>query len=448
MRPEPAPDVSARAASLKRLSPRPALAESLLREHRRLAAPQASIENCARIGAAVVAGQQPAPGLGPLYALHKAAAAVALARRLDAVPVYWIAGDDHDLDEAARVHFQAAGRWETSRAPVSAPRGTPLNRIPCDAALRTWLEAWRQALPPTLHRDPLFERLVRHAQGSWADWVARTLLDLFGGMGLVVVEPSWLRREAAWLMARYAEGCAEDAECRLFESRDGLRRRSTGPDPKQVLAEPERFSPDVLLRPVMQDALLPTLIQVCGPGEMEYLPRASELYARLGVEEPVRLRRPTATLLAREEADLLHRLGGVLGSEEALLAAARERAGCRPDLPSRVTALGRRWEEEFQSLAAEAKGLEGLEKPAGRTRASVRQALEAFARKAGAAEERKAGIDHARIAALASRARPGGKPQEKVWNAWAALCRFGPGIVERLVNEVDWGSEEERILVG
>ncbi len=386
----------------------------------------------------MVAGQQPAPGLGPLYALHKAAAAVSLARRWQAVPVFWVAGDDHDLAEASQV--------EGLQVPLSAPPGTPLNLLPCDDTLKTWLETWRSSLPPSPHRDPLFARLTASCAGTWSDWMARTLLTLFDG--LVVVDPAWVRDLTAGTLARYraSEPSALTAlaehsrkltsagfrlqasplpQTHLFSIRDGKRQRS-----------PEGDSPDVLLRPVVQDALLPVLAMVAGPGEAAYLGQAGPLYEALGVSRPPLALRPPLTLVAAKDLEHLKAWGlptsSALLGEQGILQALKA-AHPPSDRAVRLRQAGQRWESEILPLAGE-----GLEGPAASTARAVREAMDALAKRLERQEEERLGIDRRRAQALGRWALPSGKPQERTLNAWSVLCRFGEGLAGALVDSVDW----------
>lgn len=430
-----------------------------------------------------MAGQQPAPGLGPLYALAKAAAAVSLARSRDALPLFWIAGDDHDLAEASRVSFLAAGgALEHLRAPLSAPPGTSLNRLRTDDALKAWVEDWRARLPASPFRDPWFDALLKDCRGTWSDWMARTLLSLFGDQGLIVADPAWLREPASGLLARYAAQAAPLAgrllvqagqlkaegwrlaidplpACHLFETaiatQKGDRRLRASPAqdlPQRVMADPGHFSPDVALRAVLQDALFPVLAMVAGPGEIAYLAQLGPLYETLEVSRPPLFQRPPLTLLGPREAGHLARWklspSDALLPMEALLEKARASSVASPGLAVRIAGLKPRWKTELEALAKPAMALDpGLSRPARKTSESLDAALDAFTRKVAAAEDRAGGVDHAQVLALTQWTFPGGKPQERVLNAGSLLARFGQGLAMALVDGVDWADPAPRLAV-
>ena len=474
--------LSARRQALRAWRPAEGLSTRLLAEHRRLGAPGTSLASCGRLaeeGAAViVAGQQPAPGLGPLYALAKAAAAVSLARSLDALPLFWIAGDDHDLGEASQVSFLAAGGGlERMTASLTCPPGTPLNRLETDEALKSWVERWRARLPSTPSRDSWFDALLEDCRGTWSDWMARSLLRLFGDQGLIVADPAWLREPASSLLARYAAQAAPLAgrmgaqaarlesegwkpaiaplpHCHLFElSGDRRLRAAPASDlPQRVRKDPGRFSPDVALRPVIQDALFPVLAMVAGPGEIAYLAQLGPLYEALEVSRPPLFRRPSLTLLGPREAGLLAcwklSPADALLPLEVLLEKARAGTGAGPGLAVRIAALKARWQAELDTLGKPAVALDpGLARPARRTSESLDAALDAFTRKVAAAEDRAGGIDHARALALHQWVFPGGRPQERVLNASSLLARFGQGLAKALIEEVDWADPAPRLAV-
>lgn len=445
-----------------------------------LGAPEASLAACRRLAipgaAAVVAGQQPAPGLGPLYALHKAAAAVSLAARWDAVPVFWIAGDDHDLAEAARVRFQDAGGLFAD-APVPVPSNpTPLHQLPVDGTVLAWLDAWRDRLPPGPHRDAVLEAVRADAKGSWSDWMARTLLRLYGSHGLVVLDPSWIREDLAPVLARYAERAAPLAaamkthgtrlaqagyrpqihplpDFHLFETHEAMRRRLTpdGDLSARVLSEPGRFSPDAALRPVAQDAVLPVLAMVAGPGEIGYLAQVGPLYEGLGISRPLLAARPALTLLTPREMRLLEALG--LEAPDALLEeaslAARART-VRPEaspLGEDLDRLAGRMADDLERLGAQATLMDpNLAVPARKTREAVAAALAQFRRRVGAAEDARRGISRDRLRTLSGWARPGGRPQERTLNTASVLARTGWKLAEALL-ELDWSRSAPRVAL-
>ncbi len=325
------------------LSNRPGVPESIaadLEDHnRRMGAGEEIIEKMRYVlegaGGIVVTGQQPGLFGGPLLTLYKGLTAVALARRLEerfavpVVPVFWNAVNDDDFAEVRSctlvtpepklVTIEVPARYHESGMCVgSIPVGDLSGLL--DAA-RGFLEQWggngREAF-----------RLLAQAFESeyWGEHFARILVRLLGGRILVFNAGS-----SAWVCegVNIARAFAADRQKALESLRERARRMKSidmpATIPEGTLGIPltliedgrrRRFSawdeatiarlieeracdlyPNVALRSIYQDALLPVLAHVVGPGEVHYLAQLSPLYEALGVPEPVRVPRMTLTLL-------------------------------------------------------------------------------------------------------------------------------------------------------
>jgi bacillithiol biosynthesis cysteine-adding enzyme BshC len=308
---------------------------------------------------AIVTGQQPGLFAGPLLTIHKALGAILLARRLTErhpgrafVPVFWVAGEDHDFNEVRRASWPgASGELTTIELPTD---GWVAGRMVGGAATGPWAEAWARQVeadaPPTEHREAVVESIrVAYGgeQGNLEDGFCRLLFGMLAGLGLVVVTPRmrWLRRRATPILLRELErgdatsrainACGEaieragrerglrrpdgnlnffwiDSKQRRWAIRrlgERLARQPAGgeggePVPidaealaGQIQAEPECFSTNVVTRPLLQDAALPTVAQVIGPGEAAYLEQVESVYGDFGVFAPVRWPRPRAVLV-------------------------------------------------------------------------------------------------------------------------------------------------------
>ena len=178
--------------------------------------------------------------------------------------------------------------------------------------------------------------------------------------------------------------------------------------------KPAVLSPGVLARPVLQDAVFGTFLQLLGPGETSYFPQVAPVYDELGVTAAWISPRPQMVVLPRRQAGHLEELG--IGLErlvtgeldvDALIAA---RAG--DDFVGPV----------LERIAAELEGLKGpvlgldrtLEKPLEKTAAQVSRALETFAGKVQSASARRHEVERRRAAGLLETVRPEGTPQERV----------------------------------
>ena len=343
--------------------PRAAVARTLLDLNRDLGGDDAALSSVTALGEgalAIVTGQQVGILGGPLYTLYKALSAVRVARsassqlRRPVVPLFWMDADDHDFDEVRHahllspsgelvsVHYEVGGG--ESRIPVGGRRLEP--------AIEKVLEAASQALPASEFKAELLQALEAYAPGrSLAEAFGSFLLRLTRGTGLAVVDPSLpaLKRLAVVLFRRelaegqeskksvraateklvaagyHAQATTVDSQLNLSYARperhpisvegNGFRLAPDGgvlsrEQVRRLLdEEPECFSPNVLLRPLYQDTLLPTLAYIAGPSELAYFAQLRGLYAHFGVTMPLVAPRASFTVVERAQARFLERYG-------------------------------------------------------------------------------------------------------------------------------------------
>ncbi len=310
----------------------------------------------------VVAGQQAGVLTGPLYTIHKAVSLIQTARRLSSewgvrvVPVFWIAGEDHDLDEINHVYavhdetrvvkhkleLNKRGRVSASMLAVD------------DDVLTGFVDRFLAEETETNHTGALRELLYSTARsaGTLVEWFARIMARLFGKHGLVLLESSsdWVREleapvfrqviernEAIAALLQQALGqivtagyqpqlqvepnganlFIYEAGERLLLEREGERfvtkdgRYAYSRAELLALTEqaPARFSANVVSRPLMQEHLLPTLAFIGGPGEIAYWAFYKHVFAELGYRLPIVLPRLSVTLLEGAVERLLGQLG-------------------------------------------------------------------------------------------------------------------------------------------
>jgi bacillithiol synthase len=310
----------------------------------------------------VTTGQQPALFGGPLYTLYKVLAAIRLAEALEqrlARPVlalFWIGSDDHDWAEANHATIPDASGYPL-RITVRGGEDAP----PLPLSERVWGGGIKRAVTDLIEQLPSGDYAAAVADHVHASYTAdatvaasftATIRFLLGAQRLAVVDSAHpqVRRAAAPVLRRDIEHAADHAartsaqtarltaagysaqvtvpadaanvmvlddhgRDRLVRAGSGwtTRRRRHAMAEAELLqrldAEPDRFSPNVLLRPVVESSLFPTLAYVAGPGEVSYFAQIGELFRAHGIMPPVVVPRPSVTLVDPAVARVLERLG-------------------------------------------------------------------------------------------------------------------------------------------
>jgi len=487
-------DATARRAAVDRAARplAPLVAEVVAEQNAALAPSAARDRNVAALragAAAVVTGQQVGLFLGPLYTLAKAVSAVAAARALTAecgrivVPVFWLQTEDDDLAEIAECHVpRASGEPLTLRVPASSRARVSVAHLTLPPEVAQCIDALAAEIGTLPLASAHLDRIARHycPGARWATAFAGLLGEIFATDGLVLVDPRDARLAsiaaplhrlaitdaeeiADALLARGGDleraGFApavhvragaplsffhprgvDGPRYRLVPSADGLAEVGGGAahDRDSLLsilaADPLRFSTSVLLRPILQDLLLPTAVFVGGPAEVAYFAQIEPLYRHYGMVMPVVLPRTAFRLVESKTQHLLERLHLVLGDEArpegALLAAAMGPAG------ESVESLSRRllaaFDEELSWARNELESLaQGLDIAFEKTRASVAAAVAKLAAKVENARLHRDTSLVRDVRVLKAALYPCDTPQERFYGMSYFAARYGEGELVR-----------------
>lgn len=328
------------------------LASVLANQQERRGAPARAREAARQLAdpraVALVTGQQAGLFGGPLFTLLKALTALKLADKVSrehsvpTVAVFWIDAEDHDWNEVRSCTVfdeTLATRSISLPARPASSDPAPVASIQLDGSISKALEELESVLPPTEFRAGLLADLRdAYAPGTgMAEAFARWLERVLGPRGLVVYDssdaaakplasevfvreltsPGDTARQAAAagaeLVARgyHSQVQQSDDAVALFHLDGGRRlirrqgdRFVVGDEtfaPSALIQEaktaPATFSPNVLLRPIVQDTLFPTICYVAGPNELAYLGQLRQIYERFGVPMPLMYPRASATLV-------------------------------------------------------------------------------------------------------------------------------------------------------
>jgi len=432
----------------------------------------------------VTTGQQPGLFTGPLYSLYKALTAVRLAESLEGVvgrpvaPLFWVASEDHDWAEAN--HTWVVGvdnELHRLELPDREGAGTvPLHRLSVGDALPPLLDRLAGLLPDTPVASETVA-LFREAYGGGAhvtlpdgfQAALERLLEPFGVLFVQAHDPVLKERARPLLDRSVTEGehverlLSERAAAleaagfpvqvpvmedginlflegpggreRLYRDGDGYRLRHSGVHLSRdevlarIRAEPDTVSPNVLLRPVVEAHVFPTLSYVAGPGELSYFAQLHPLFQAMEVGMPVIHPRFGATVVERKIQKVLDKFQL---DQAALFRPFHELAGeiARDEVPEDVRralgeirgALGK----GTGALAQAAREIDPtLKGPIQHARSVAMDAYEDAEKKILQAVKRENETALKQVEKAQLHLAPEGKPQERVLSAAYYLSRYG-----------------------
>jgi uncharacterized protein YllA (UPF0747 family) len=230
-----------------------------------------------------------------------------------------------------------------------------------------------------------------------------------------------------------------------FVTRRGHERFELADLERLVQEEPQRLSPNVLLRPVVESALLPTVAYVAGPGELRYLPLCRPLYERLGVVPQLPVPRWSGILVEHRVDRVLEKFGATL---EELLQPGRalESRVVRSQLPSETIAILERLRGElaagYDTLANVARAIDPtIEKTIQNAGKQAQGGTQDVERKLVQHLRKRSEVEMSQVERARTAVLPGGKPQERLITVAPFLSRYGPELLQQLQQEmVTWYS--------
>ena len=432
---------------------------------------------------AVVTGQQVGVFSGPAYTVYKALTAVKLARRLTgdgipAVPVFWLATEDHDFAEVDHVWmFGAAGVPQTLR--VNGPSGekqrpvgpVPVARFPVDelSALLTGLpyasdviDAVKQAYPDGITMGEGFHRLLKTLLGKFGLLYLNPLDPAIRAIGAPfmsdalraapILRTLLTERNCELTDAGYHAQVHVDNKTSLFFMLENGGRATLRLKDEEYAGLANRaadVSPNALLRPVWQDFLLPTIAYVGGPGELAYLAQSEVLYMHLLGRMPVAVSRSGFTIVDARSAKLLERfklsLPQVFTNETALKERIASSLVPRPvekTLESALEEITRQVDRaRAELLAFDPTLAAALDKSRSKIVYQMEKMRQNTAREALRRDDRaEADAMH-----LASAFYPHRHPQERFYSILPFLAQYGFDLIDRLHDAVELDCPDHQI---
>lgn len=342
---------------LERLShtayPRRQLVEMLRRQNLAWGCSEKTLEHIQKFEqpntVAIVTGQQVGLLTGNLYTIYKTLSAIAFAKQMQQifpdyhfVPVFWLEGEDHDYAEAATLSLFSDNQLRTFQyREVSLPERMMTGRVRFSAEISHFITEVLAVLPPSEFKADIAD-LIRTAyreNETFLSAFAKLMQQLFRDDGLVFVssdDPDYKQlckaifakelltapqsstnviAQSAQLEERGYEVQAKARPINLYLIENGQRFRIDLHQKEQYLLQPirrsifrsellelvedhpERFSPNVILRPLVQDIVFPTFAYIAGPAEVTYFAQLKSNYAFFGVEMPLIVPRHSLSLV-------------------------------------------------------------------------------------------------------------------------------------------------------
>jgi len=482
--------------------------DALERMNRRWQAPDETLRNIELLRdddcIAVVSGQQAGLFTGPLYTIYKALSAVKLAgclrqRNTKAVPVFWIAAEDHDFAEVATAEFISRD-CQLNRVNVSSSlhqEGQPVGHVVLDDSITGIVDELFGLLPASEFASEM-KTLVLNAWQPGSGFVesfARMMTSLLGKYGLIFLDPldPNLKQLAAPLYsaaARQAPEIASAIEQRskeldeagyhaqvtatansfplfLHES-SGARRavtRTAGGKYRAkdldeeytadelaqlALEHPERFSPNVTLRAVVQDYLLPTIAYHGGSAEIAYFAQTAEVYRVLGRPATPILPRSSLTMIERHAGRVLERYNLSLedffeGIDPVIKRVVEEHLGVN------TAKLFAKSEEhinqELDRLRGELQTIDPTLASALDTgRNKINYQLEGLRTRFVRAQMSRDEAAHRQLQRAFEQLYPNKELQERHINITSLLARHGTYVIEWIYNAINLSSEEHQVI--
>ncbi|MDX6304368.1 MAG: bacillithiol synthase [Blastocatellia bacterium] len=487
---------------------RTAVCDALERMNRIWGASEKTLANISKLREAdciaVVSGQQAGLFTGPLYTIYKALSAVKLAecmaqRGIKSVPVFWIATEDHDFPEVATAEIinRDCVLSSVSVPATIHPDGLPVGRVVLDETIEASIQSLLAELPKTEFSDDL-EGLLRagyRSEEKFGDAFGKLLSALTGEWGLILLDPldSQLKQAAAPLYADAARRAHDIAIAIVNRSRElekagyhaqvapsensfplfwhddkgarhALTRTETGNYRTKAggeehsaeelaawaLREPDRFSPNVTLRAVVQDFLLPTVAYYGGAAEIAYFAQTAEVYRILDRPATPILHRASLTLVERHTWRSLDRYGLGLadffgGIDHVLARVVKEYLG--KETSDAFDHTTRSFNSELDDLQEQLRRVDptladALEKG----RRKINYQIDGLRTRFNRAQVGRDEAVHRQIERAFDLLYPGKALQERHINITSLLARHGRYVVEWIYNAIELESNDHEVV--
>ncbi len=437
----------------------------------------------------ICSGHQLCLFTGPLYFIYKLISAVNLAEALkkkhpalNFVPVYWLASEDHDFEEVNHVNLFGKKLSWTKETALGETAAMPAGKI-ATASLKLVLDELRAVLGTTANAQELYSLIEQAYLGhsNLADATRNLVNSLLGEYGLVILDANDARLKTRFskvmeeelllspnfervqqgikdLAALGFEAQVNPREINLFYMRDDLRGRiekTPGADEytvvntrlrftkesalKELSAHPERFSPNVVLRPLYQQVILPNIAYVGGPGELAYWLEYKAMFDAQGVSFPVLVPRNFVLWVDANAAVKMDKLQQNAGNlSRSMVDLEKEFMQANHASEIKLDTEAERIQAVYTSIVAKASAVDVTLKAAaeGELQKTL-NGLKSMEAKMMKAEKQKHETTLNQIKALKEKLYPGGVLQERVENFMPLYLKHGRSFLDTLKAGLD-----------
>jgi bacillithiol biosynthesis cysteine-adding enzyme BshC len=480
--------------------------DALDRINRRVGAPDLTfkhIDMLRRPGSvAIVTGQQAGLFTGPLYTIHKALTVIKLThclrdKGIEAVPVFWIASEDHDYQEVnhCRVVDREGRLREVRYEACVHTEDAPVGHIRLCEGINGKIDELIGLLPPSEFM-PELERDLRESYSDgvgFAEAFARLMARLFRKYGVVLLDPldEELKQVAAPIFAAALEKSSQIARALVERSMelermgyhaqvhvsdemtplfimDAGRRvamlqqdsrfvvkgggKSFGREELVQLASrcPTCFSPNVTLRPVVQDFLLPTAAYVAGPAEVAYFAQLQAVYEVLARPQPCVLPRASLTIIEGRHQKTLKKynlsLADFFEGLHPAIAKVVEQSLDR-ETAAKLTETERVIAAQFDELEQALHRTDvTLVAALKRAREKVLHQIEKVRTRFVHASAHREAAAYRQVERAYTTLFPNKNLQERELNVYYFLSRYGPGLIDELYDAIEIGFSNHKLL--